>query len=99
MLHLVHFNYNHLYMKLFRLRFIQNCFLSQGTGYSQSHVYPGDLWGLDHVIPKDALIDEFGKPTTPINDRIAKNLALSQQLAQLRDWLLPLLMNGQVMVT
>lgn len=80
------------------LRFIQGHILSQATGSAQPHVYPGDIRGLDYVLPADALIVEFGKVAIPMNDQIAKNLAENQQLAQLRDWLLPLLMNGQVTV-
>jgi type I restriction enzyme S subunit len=83
---------------LYHLRFIQSYILSQATGSAQPHIYPGDIRGLDYVIPRGELIDEFGKLAIPMNDQIAKNLAENQQLAQLRDWLLPLLMNGQVTV-
>jgi len=83
---------------LYHLKFIQSYILSQATGSAQPHVYPGDIRGLDYLIPGGELIDEFGKLAIPMNDQIAKNLAENQQLAQLRDWLLPLLMNGQVTV-
>lgn len=83
---------------LYHLRFIQNHILSQATGSAQPHVYPSDIRGLDYVIPRGDLIDDFGKTAIPMNDQVAKNLAENQQLAQLRDWLLPLLMNGQVTV-
>lgn len=83
---------------LYHLKFIQRHILSQATGSAQPHVYPGDIRGLNYVIPRDELIDEFGNLAIPMNEQIAKNLAENQQLAQLRDWLLPLLMNGQVTV-
>ena len=34
----------------------------------------------------------------PTNDKIALNLAENEQLIKIRDWLLPMLMNGQVTV-
>lgn len=80
------------------LKVIQNHIFVQATGSAQPHVYPDDIRGLDYVIPEDGLIDAYGKLAIPMNDQIAKNLAENQQLAQLRDWLLPLLMNGQVTV-
>jgi type I restriction enzyme S subunit len=44
------------------------------------------------------LIDSFGKLATPMNNQIAINIKENQHLTQLRDWLLPMLMNGQVTV-
>jgi type I restriction enzyme S subunit len=44
------------------------------------------------------LIGEFGKFATPIRAAIANNERQNQELTQLRDWLLPMLMNGQVTV-
>jgi type I restriction enzyme S subunit len=83
---------------LYHLRFIQSHILNQATGSAQPHVYPGDIRGLAFVIPEDNLIGKFGKVAIPMNNQIAQNLAENQQLVQLRDWLLPLLMNGQVTV-
>lgn len=83
---------------LYHLRFIQGHILNQATGSAQPHVYPGDIRGLAFVIPEDNLIGKFGKVAIPMNNQIAKNLAENHQLVQLRDWLLPLLMNGQVTV-
>ena len=78
------------------LKFIQNHILSQATGSAQPHVYPSDIKVLDYVIPSVESIDEFEKLAIPINDQISKNLTENQHLTQLRDWLLPMLMNGQV---
>ncbi len=80
------------------LRFIQKHITSQASGSAQPHVYPSDIRGLDYLVPSVELIDDFGKLAIPINEQISQNLAVNQQLVVLRDWLLPLLMNGQVTV-
>ena len=50
------------------------------------------------AIPKAEVIEEFAAVVEPAFEKIANNTKENQQLAQLRDWLLPLLMNGQVTV-
>ena len=40
----------------------------------------------------------FYNKVKPIHAKIQKNLQQNQKLAELRDWLLPMLMNGQVRV-
>jgi type I restriction enzyme S subunit len=72
--------------------------LNQATGSAQPHVYPSDIRILDYAIPKDFLIDDFGEFAIPMNNQIAKNSIENQLLVKLRDWLLPMLMNGQVTV-
>ena len=44
------------------------------------------------------IVDDFVKIYSPLIDLISKNKRQNQQLTQLRDWLLPMLMNGQVKV-
>lgn len=83
---------------LHHLKFIQSHILSQATGSAQPHVYPSDIKILDYIIPTDILIDSFGKLAIPMNNQIAINIKESQHLTQLRDWLLPMLMNGQITV-
>lgn len=83
---------------LHHLRFIQAHILKQATGSAQPHVYPSDIRILDYVVPEDAVIDRFGEFAIPLNDLVANNLSENQQLTELRDWLLPMLMNGQVTV-
>lgn len=80
------------------LNFIQPHILSQATGSAQPHVYPNDIKGLFYLIPPKTLANNFGKIVLPLNDKIAFILQENQKLAELRDWLLPMLMNGQVTV-
>ena len=49
-------------------------------------------------IPKVEVIEKFASRVEPAFKKIANNIKENQQLTQLRDWLLPMLMNGQVTV-
>ncbi len=53
---------------------------------------------LPATLPDKPLIAEFGKTAAPLRAAIANNEKQNQELTQLRDWLLPMLMNGQVTV-
>jgi len=44
------------------------------------------------------VVDEFVRIYSPLIDLIPKNKRQNQELTKLRDWLLPMLMNGQVKV-
>ncbi|MFM7682084.1 MAG: restriction endonuclease subunit S, partial [Bacteroidota bacterium] len=48
------------------------------------------------TIPSTRLMEKFYDFMTPLEIRKQKNLLENQKLAELRDWLLPMLMNGQV---
>lgn len=50
------------------------------------------------ILPSAALQNTFEKYYRPICEQLANNEEQNQQLASLRDWLLPMLMNGQVKV-
>ncbi|WP_304343218.1 restriction endonuclease subunit S, partial [Chryseobacterium koreense] len=68
-----------------------------GTSNSHKRVNPQTL--LEYCLPYDNYImTKFGKKIFPILERIQQNYKQNQQLTQLRDWLLPMLMNGQVSV-
>ena len=57
----------------------------------------GDLEDILLPLPKDKNLDVFVSLNT-LSQKIAKNIEENQKLAELRDWLLPMLMNGQVTV-
>ena len=80
------------------LKMRQEYLYSQAKGSAQPHVYPKDVEGLKIAVPINDLIIEFGKKTISGNKLIANNQKQNQQLTALRDWLLPMLMNGQVTV-
>lgn len=50
------------------------------------------------VLPKSDIVDQFTKAVKPVFQRQDLLEQENQQLAQLRDWLLPMLMNGQAIV-
>jgi type I restriction enzyme S subunit len=54
--------------------------------------------GFKIIIPPKELIKEFNKIAFPLYEKIGNNFKENQQLSSIRDWLLPLLMNGQVKV-
>lgn len=50
------------------------------------------------VLPSKGTMNMFYEKAKPIHAQIQKNLQQNQKLSELRDWLLPMLMNGQVTV-
>jgi len=54
--------------------------------------------GFKIVIPPVDLVEKFNNEVLSIYEMIGNNHKQNQQLSELRDWLLPMLMNGQVMV-
>jgi type I restriction enzyme S subunit len=56
------------------------------------------LEDIDVIIPSDSIIKRFEEFVTPLAPELAAREAENEQLVQLRDWLLPMLMNGQVTV-
>ncbi len=68
------------------------------TGAQQPHINKGVLDESLLVIPDDATLSAYTEKAAPLFLKIKNNLQQNQQLTQLRDWLLPLLMNGQVTV-
>lgn len=50
------------------------------------------------VVPKDSIVDKFYDFMENLQNRKQNALAENQKLSKLRDWLLPMLMNGQVKV-
>ncbi|MEY8491509.1 restriction endonuclease subunit S [Lachnospiraceae bacterium 29-91] len=55
-----------------------------------------DLFGMRIVVPKEDIIDQFEKKVNCMDRKIFKGDRENQELISLREFLLPLLMNGQV---
>lgn len=68
------------------------------TGAQQPHINKGVLDESPLVIPADTALSAYTSKAAPLFLRIQNNLQQNMELARLRDWLLPLLMNGQVTV-
>ena len=50
------------------------------------------------VLPKKEIVEKYYEFAQSIDKKIQSNLKQNQELSALRDWLLPMLMNGQVKV-
>jgi hypothetical protein len=51
------------------------------------------------AVPTTKILEKFNKSVSPLFSTIIKNKQESSNLAQLRDFLLPLLMNGQITIS
>lgn len=68
------------------------------TGTTFGSITKDDLFGLKVQIPTSEIITKFKKIVDPFHEKIKVNCKENQELASLRDWILPMLMNGQVTV-
>lgn len=69
-----------------------------GEGTTFGSITKDDLHSLPLAYPPTALLKEYDKVVSKYKQMVFAQSMENQQLAQLRDWLLPLLMNGQVTV-
>lgn len=81
-----------LYLFLPHLNFVQ----SYKTGTTVSHLGKGDIDKFVSVLPPKQLVIEMSKKLDSILNRIKNLSAESLHLSQLRDTLLPKLMNGEI---
>ena len=68
------------------------------TGTSQKNLSPKDVMDISIIFPGFNVLIEFEQISNEILLQIISNNQQNQELTQLRDWLLPMLMNGQVRV-
>lgn len=66
------------------------------TGATQQAINDDDLKGFDIIVPPDTLLSQFHNIVAPYYHLISKKKFENIELITLRDFLLPLLMNGQV---
>lgn len=67
-------------------------------GATQEAVNNDDLGSLYFVIPDDSTLQSFHNATKGAYAKISGNIVENRKLSKLRDWLLPMLMNGQAIV-
>lgn len=67
-------------------------------GATQEAVNNDDLAGIHLLIPDNNTLEKYHETTQPIYAQIAKNICENKELTKLRDWLLPMLMNGQATI-
>lgn len=68
------------------------------TGSGQPQITRVNLETLDFVLPKRNILSQFNELVRPIVEKKLQLFKQNQELSALRDWLLPMLMNGQVKV-
>ncbi|PMG38600.1 hypothetical protein BCS96_08720 [Vibrio breoganii] len=64
----------------------------------QVELSKGFLENIDVIIPSESIVQDFIAFVEPIVSLLATREAENEQLISVRDWLLPMLMNGQVTV-
>lgn len=72
--------------------------MSVRTGAQQPHINKGEIEKSPFVIPDDETLGKYHEQTSSIFKQIENHQKQNQELVALRDWLLPMLMNGQVTV-
>lgn len=74
-------------------------FMSLRTGAQQPHINKGTIDDESNIlVPPEAILNAYYKKVNSVYELIIIKSFENQQLASLRDWLLPMLMNGQVRV-
>lgn len=68
------------------------------SGAQQPHINKGTVDESLMINPSTLILDKYYLKANPIYKKIINNSFQNQKLASLRDWLLPMLMNGQVSV-
>jgi type I restriction enzyme, S subunit len=71
---------------------------AKSSGSTFKEVSASVLKSIETFLPPESVIENFTEKVAPIFEKQDKIEQENQQLAQLRDWLLPMLMNGQVVV-
>ena len=89
---------NFLYLIATSQQFISYC-IQSATGTSNSHKRVNPNVMMAFALPYNVdIAEEFGEKVAPLLKRVIVNQREIGELSQLRDWLLPMLMNGQVTV-
>ena len=68
-------------------------------GATQEAVNNDDLAGVHIIIPEDRVLQAYHDIAQPIYAQMSKNICENQELVRLRNWLLPMLMNGQATIS
>ncbi|MDD2984601.1 MAG: restriction endonuclease subunit S [Crocinitomicaceae bacterium] len=82
-----------------QMEYFQQTFDRRNTaGTTFGSITKDDLFKLKLCIPNKQVLELFKKNADPFHEMIIVNSKENEKLAELRDWLLPMLMNGQVRV-
>jgi type I restriction enzyme S subunit len=87
-----------IYLK-FGLEDLYTYLISLSSGSARDNLSQDKIKDLQFLIPSKELIELFDNQASKMMKKILSNLKENQKLIELRDWLLPMLMNGQVKVS
>lgn len=83
---------------MFQRRDTQSSLEKLATGTSQKNLSPVDIGDMKVLFPENDILEKFDSIVTPCINRMIANHKENQKLTELRDWLLPMLMNGQIKI-
>ncbi|NCB69262.1 MAG: restriction endonuclease subunit S [Bacteroidia bacterium] len=87
--------YFRAYLK-FGLEDLYRYLINLSTGSARDNLSQDKIRELQFIIPDEPILKAFDKIADSAMSKILSNMKQNQQLSSLRDWLLPMLMNGQV---
>lgn len=88
-------DYGFLY---FSVKSLISILKAKSGGSVFNSIVSNDIKQAKLAIPPTSLVQKYAEICRPIFEKIHTNTKQNQHLASLRDWLLPMLMNGQVTV-
>ena len=88
---------DYLYLMLFSIKPELDQKFFQGTGLK--HLQKPLLKDRPIYVPEKKELEVFNRQVMPMFDIVSENTRENQQLISLRDWLLPMLMNGQATIS
>lgn len=89
---------NRYYLYFALKNYFENANASAKTGNTFTNMNKEDFSGIRIILPRNEIKNNFHKITEPYFAQIKCLQGQNQELTQLRDWLLTMLMNGQVKV-
>ena len=90
-------DFHRIYIKLV-LEDLYKYLINLSSGSARDNLSQDKIRELKFVIPSKSIIQKFDKIVQSSMNKILINLKQNEKLSELRDWLLPMLMNGQVTV-
>ena len=78
--------------------YFRNAIFTLANGAAQPNISNEQINNIQLLMPEKKLIDTYNEMFKPYYKKILNNQLENQKLTELRDWLLPMLMNGQVKV-
>lgn len=82
----------------YNLKIVESNLTSQSNGTIMKNINQQVLNDINIIVPDDKALQAFNAKINPLFQKIQVIMEQNRHLSSLRDWLLPMLMNGQVRV-